>query len=83
MLNLLPLEHVKPWAKMHRLLLFDEMRDNSLALFAFRNYMYKHNLNLYADGGFVSLGSVGICKTRGVCASDYYLPYVRTAFCSD
>jgi hypothetical protein len=48
MLNLSPLEHVTPWAKLYRLLLFDEKRDNSLAVFAFRNYMYDHNSSLYA-----------------------------------
>jgi hypothetical protein len=80
MLGLHPLDHVKPHAKSHKLLLFSEKRNCSLAIFAYRNFAFGENRNLFVSGNFNLLSSLNNIVTRCTDSCNYFLPFVRTSF---
>ena len=80
MLGLYPLDHVKLHAKSHKLLLFSEKCDCSLAFFAYRNFAFGENRNLFVSGNFNLLSSLNNIVTRCTDSCNYILPFVRTSY---
>ena len=73
------LVHVQPWACRGNLLLFPELFNVSLSIFALRNYTSNINAGLFENDGYILLSHLKLRDTRGQIFHSYYLPYVRTS----
>ena len=71
--------HAQPWACSGNLLLFPELFNVSLLIFAYRNYTSNINASLFENGGYILLSHLKRRDTFGQTSHSYYLPYVRTS----
>ena len=73
------LTHVQSWARCSNLLLFPELLNVSLSIFAYRNYTGNINAVLFSNGGYILLSHLKRKDTCGRTYHSYYLPYLRTS----